>query len=193
MSAFNSKEKFYSQNAIEIFRKKKKIKIKPTIKGLKVREQIAQELIKHFLIYWSSFFFWLYVALFEIPMILLLGSIMWTLGFIATKGIPEREYEIATRTRDTMLKYTATLLGWRIVVFIITKTPTSVWEKALSMSLPPAFNSAFLGFIAMAFTIGMFVVFISYIGYIFQLFGFHKSRKKIKEQITIYVRRGGVM
>lgn len=185
----HGRNKYTSQNAIEIMKKNKKQKIRPKVLGLKIREKFAKEMILHFIVYWFSFLFWAYISLTQITMILILGSIMWTLGFVATKIIPDREYEIAVRTRSTMLKYTVTLLGWRIVVFIITKTPTSLWEQALAMPLNPAFTQAFVGFIAMAFVIGMFSVFISYIGYIFQLFEFYKSRNKVDQSIKMYVRR----
>lgn len=166
-----------------------KFKIKPHISSNTAKDEVAKKLLWAYIGYWGTFLLWLIVSWNFIPMIFLLGSVMWILGSITAMRIPGEAAKIGHKTRFTMLSYIAGLLAWRMIIGIIVNTPVELWETALMMPLPAAFASSFLGFVSMAFVVGMFMGFVGYISYIFQLFMFHRASKKTGDYMNKLMRR----
>jgi len=134
---------------------KHQFKMMPRISSNNAKDIVAKKLLWTYIGYWGTFFLWLIVSHNFIPMIFILGSLMWCAGGIAAMKLPEESSRIANKTRFYIFTYIAGLLAWRVVLNIIVETPVEMWERALMMRLPPAFASSFLGFITMTFVVGI--------------------------------------
>lgn len=166
-----------------------KFKIKPRITSSNSKDIVARRLLWSYLGYWGTFATWLVVSINYIPMIFILGSLMWILGGISAYKIPSESGNIGRKTRFTILGYVLGLMAWRMVSSMIVNTPVELWEQALLMDLPPAFTNTFTGFLSMAFMIAMFMGFVSYLSYIIQLFMFHRTDKKTTDYLQTMTRR----
>ena len=166
-----------------------KFKIKPRITSHENENVVARRLLHAYIGYWGTFLVWAIVSTYVIPMIFTLGAIMWWSGGIAAWKIPPERGNIGRKTRFTMLSYVVGLLAFKFVSGIIVNTPVEMWEKVFMTDLPPAFTTTVMGFITMAFIVGMFMGFIAYLNYIFQLFMFHRAEKQTNEYINTLTRR----
>lgn len=166
-----------------------KFLIKPHLSSLDIRDVVAKKLLNTYFGYWGTFALWLIVSWNFIPTIFMLVALMWISGGIAAIKIPTEANKIAHKTRFTILSYIVGLLAWRFVLNIILTTPIEVWEKTFMMSLSPAFATAFIGFISMSFIVAMFMGFVGYLNYIFQLFMFHRAGTKTEDFMNAIMRR----
>lgn len=170
-------------------RENDKFKILPSINNNQLKDDVARRLMWAYIGYWGTFALWLIVSYNFIPMVFILGSLMWILGGITAMKLPAESANIAKKTRFTMLGYLAALLATRLIISIVLDTPVELWEKALQMDLPAAFANTFMGFLSMAFMVAMLMGFVAYINYIVQLFMFHQSDKKTSEYMKKLMRR----
>lgn len=166
-----------------------KFKILPSIPNNSLRDEVARKLLWAYVGYWGTFALWLIVSYNFIPMVFILGALMWILGGFTSIKLPAESPNIARKTRLTMLGFILGLLALRMIISMVLNTPVELWEKALKMDLPPAFANTFMGFLSMAFMISMFMGFIAYLQYIIQLFMFHQSDKRTSDYLKKIMRR----
>lgn len=166
-----------------------KFKIKPHISSKLAEDEVAKKILKAYLSYWGTFALWLVVSYNFIPMIFYLVCLMFVMGGFSAKKLPAESYNIAKTTKQTVFYYIVGLMAWRLIQTIILKTPVELWQKAFQTKVEPAFANAFLGFISMGFMVGIFMGFIGYCNYIFQLNKFHKGSKTVKEHMRKLLRK----
>ena len=158
-----------------------KFRIKPHLPSKKSEEVVAFRLLKLYLTYVSLFFLWLIISENFIPMIFAPVSIMWALGYATARAIPQQSVQIARKTRFTIMIYISGLMSLRYVIFIILKTPIEMWRQTLMVDLEPAFINTFIGFISMAFVIGMAFGFVNYVRFLAETMMFHRANKKTEK------------
>lgn len=166
-----------------------KFKIKPHISSNNAKEEIAKKILKTYIMYWGTFLLWIFVSARFIPMVFALGAIMWVSGGILSSKLPQEASAIAVKTRQTILTYILGLLLFRFIISMINETPKEMWEIAFRMSLPDAFQNAFMGFISMSFVIAMFMGTVQYLNFLFQTYKFHRTEIKTSDYMQTVTRR----
>lgn len=166
-----------------------KFKILPSINSSRSKDEVARRLLWSYIGYWGTFALWLVISYSFIPMVFILGSLMWILGGLAAIKLPAEAGEIGRKTRFTILGYLLSLLAFRLIISLVIDTPIESWEKALRMDLPSTFANTFMGFLSMAFMVAMFMGFVGYLSYVVQLFMFHRSDQKTSDYIKKLMRR----
>lgn len=161
----------------------------PIVFARKQSNEILVKQIRALAFHAGVFLYWIVASHLLVDLFLILGAIMWVLGAITAYAVPNERENTIRNTHRFMLAYSS-LVGYKLILTVITRIPESEWSRALGVNVGSAFVMTASNYLQTMFAImaiGIPVAFVVAMGSTFFTF---RSSVDVRERTEQIIRTG---
>lgn len=137
----------------------------------------------------AVFVYWLIASHLLVDLFLILGAAMWAVGAISAQVIPNEREGIIRNTHRFIIAFSS-LIGYKLLLVVLSSIPGSEWSRALGIQIGEAFTltaTNYLSTMFLIFAIGIPVSFVVAMGVSFFTF---RSGVDVRERTEQVIRTG---